>query len=383
MNYGFLVLLLGHKNFLICDICDLRSDFCVAWDIKKIKQWCYILLLSLWGLPFDVSTSAQPRHMSICFRVSWHTAQRFGVCLPYVCLDVLSIDVCSNRVFMQRSKITSKDSWPTKVLYMFLCEFPAETLGPGICLSNSPHLLHFTTGLGLQPGSFGANDATLSIWGSSECLRSNPSSNGSTWVVPEQIGHWWHADAMRYKLSYVYQRPSPFGAEGIGAGEDGWNKKQMRSNIPAWNILFCNCEENYRRETKPTHEEMVTVLSWLGVVFNTYLAIGLSDITIGHPNQAFPSTVSRCSTDVPSLRFSVFGVSVFEGHFCFAALWTLELLGFGLMRHTSRLCIYESIWFYLHGFSFSRLKRKALKRECVTSLQFCPQSLRDIRFQNT
>lgn len=48
---------------------------------------------------------------------------------------------------------------------------------------------------------------------------------------------------LAYKLSYIHQRPSPFGAEGIGAGED-----------------------------------MVRVLSWLGVVFNTYLVIFVSPL---------------------------------------------------------------------------------------------------------
>lgn len=48
---------------------------------------------------------------------------------------------------------------------------------------------------------------------------------------------------LAYKLSYIYQRPSPFGAEGIGAGE-----------------------------------EMITVLSWLGVVFNAYLVIFVSPL---------------------------------------------------------------------------------------------------------
>ena len=52
-------------------------------------------------------------------------------------------------------------------------------------------------------------------------------------VSVEQIGTYQNCPALqwnsqradRYKLSYIYQRPSPFGAEGIGAGEDryGWD----------------------------------------------------------------------------------------------------------------------------------------------------------------
>eukprot|EP00434_Breviolum_minutum_P013197 symbB.v1.2.011632.t1/scaffold740.1/size166498/12 len=48
---------------------------------------------------------------------------------------------------------------------------------------------------------------------------------------------------LAYKLSYIYQRPSPYGAEGVGAGE-----------------------------------EMVTLLSWLGVIFNSYLVIFVSPL---------------------------------------------------------------------------------------------------------
>jgi len=47
---------------------------------------------------------------------------------------------------------------------------------------------------------------------------------------------------LAYKVSYIYQRPSPFGAEGFGA------------------------------------EDIITLLSWIGVIFNTFLVIFVSPL---------------------------------------------------------------------------------------------------------
>ena len=66
-------------------------------------------------------------------------------------------------------------------------------------------------------------------------LALGPQFNRPHCVSVEQIGtdrngpapslQWNSQCTDRYKLSYIYQRPSPFGAEGIGAGEDrcGWD----------------------------------------------------------------------------------------------------------------------------------------------------------------
>ncbi|CAE7938313.1 Ano1 [Symbiodinium necroappetens] len=65
---------------------------------------------------------------------------------------------------------------------------------------------------------------------------------------------------LAYKVSYIYQRPSPFGAEGFGA------------------------------------EDIITLLSWIGVIFNTFLVIFVSplcgDMSL-HPSSSSSGILSK------------------------------------------------------------------------------------------
>ena len=53
-----------------------------------------------------------------------------------------------------------------------------------------------------------------------------------------------HDMQTRYKLSYIYKRPSPYGAEGVGAGEDqgGQGTTISYCKVKAMSLVDSSCE---------------------------------------------------------------------------------------------------------------------------------------------
>lgn len=105
--------------------------------------------------------------------------------------------------------------------------------------------------------------------GSSECLRQDLSATAKNWqrlrestvdtcrrakdsvdveIIDRELSgmQTGHADdkQMRYKLSYIYQRPSPYGAEGVGAGEDqgGQGTKNSYRKVKAMSLVDSSFE---------------------------------------------------------------------------------------------------------------------------------------------